>query len=162
MLLAVRLVKLIESHSEQLSRELSEKVWNSPRCSDLHKIPSSELVARTREIYRNLNDWLLDKTEDELEQRYTELGARRAEQGVAYSHFHWAITATKEHLRAFVQREGLSDSAMELHGELELLYLVGKFFDRTLYYAAVGYERERERIGGKQRRRKGDDQTKHT
>jgi hypothetical protein len=155
-MLAIRLVELIEKHSERLSRELSEKVWNSPRCSDLHKVPSAELEARTHEIYRNLSDWLLNKTEAELEQRYTELGARRCEQGVAYSHFLWAVTATKEHLRTFVQREGLSDTAMELHGELELLFLLGKFFDRALYYAAVGYERERDRIGGRQRRRKGD------
>jgi hypothetical protein len=155
-MLAIRLVELIEKHSERLSRELSEKVWNSPRCSDLHKVPSAELEARTHEIYRNLSDWLLNKTEAELEQRYTELGIRRCEQGVAYSHFLWAVTSTKEHLRIFVQREGLSDTAMELHGELELLFLLGKFFDRALYYAAVGYERERERIGGKQRRRKGD------
>ena len=155
-MLAIRLVELIEKHSERLSRELSEKVWNSPRCSDLHKVPSAELEARTHEIYRNLSDWLLNKTEAELEQRYTELGARRCEQGVAYSHFLWAVTATKEHLRIFVQREGLSDTAMELHGELELLFLLGKFFDLALYYAAVGYERERERIGGRQKRRKGD------
>ena len=46
---------------------------------------------------------------------------------------------------------------MELHGELELLYLLGRFFDRVLYYAAVGYEQERNRIGGKQTRRKGDE-----
>jgi hypothetical protein len=65
-------------------------------------------------------------------------------------------------MRAFVQREGLSDSAMELHGELELLHLLGQFFDRALYYAAVGYERERDRIGGRQRRRKGDEQRKFT
>jgi len=159
-MLAVRLVKLIEKHSEQLSRELSEKVWDSPRCSDLHKVPPNELDARTHEIYRNLSDWLLDKTEAELERRYTELGARRAEQGVAYSHFLWAIISTKEHMRAFVQREGLSDTAMELHGELELLFLLGQFFDRALYYAAVGYERDRDRVGGRQRRRKGDEQRK--
>lgn len=147
-MLAIRLVRLIENHSEQLSRELSEKVWHSPRCSDLHKVPATELEARTREIYRNLSDWLVDKTEAEVERRYTELGEARAQQGVAYSHFVWAITATKEYLRAFVQREGLSDNAMELHGELELLHLLGQFFDRALYYAAVGYERERDRIGG--------------
>ena len=160
-MLAVRLVRLIENHSEQLSRELSEKVWNSPRCSDLHKVPPDELKARTHEIYRNLSEWLLNKTEAELEQRYTELGMRRAEQGVPYSHFLWAITATREHMRTFVQREGLSDSAMELHGELELMHLLGQFFDRALYYAAVGYELERERIGGKQKRRKGDDQKRY-
>ncbi len=159
-MLAVRLVRLIENHIEQLSRDLSEKVWNSPRCSDLNKVPASELQARTREIYRNLSDWLLDKTETQVEQRYTELGAARAQQGVAYSHFVWAIISTKEHVRAFVQREGLSESAMELHGELELLHLLSQFFDLVLYNAAVGYEQERNRIGGKQRRRKGDAQTK--
>jgi len=161
-MLAVRLVRIIENHIEQLSRELSEKVWNSPRCSDLNKVPATELEARTREIYRNLSDWLLDKTEAEVERRYTELGAARALQGVAFSHFVWAITSTKEHVRAFIQREGLSDSAMELHGELELLHLLGQFFDLVLYYAAVGYEQERNRIGGRQRRRKGDEQKKFT
>ena len=155
-MLAVRFVRLIESHIEQLSRDLSEKVWNSPRCSDLNKVPATQLEARTREIYRNLSDWLLDKAEAQVERRYTELGATRAQQGVAYSHFVWAIVSTKEHVRAFVQREGLSESAMELHGELELLHLLGQFFDLVLYYAAVGYEQERNLIGGRQRRRKGD------
>ncbi len=104
----------------------------------------------------------MDKTEAEVERRYTELGAARAEQGVAYSHFVWAIISTKEHVRAFVQREGLSESAMELHGELELLHLLSQFFDLVLYYAAVGYEQERNRIGGRQGRRKGDVQRKST
>ena len=161
-MLAVRLVRLIESHIEELSRDLSEKVWNSPRCSDLHKVPATELEARTCEIYRNLSDWLLDKTEAQVERRYTELGAMRAQQGVAYSHFVWAIISTKEHVRAFVQREGLSESAMELHGELELLHLLSQFFDLVLYYAAVGYEQERNRIGGRQTRRKEDEQRKFT
>jgi len=155
-MLAGRLVRLIEKHSEQLSRELSEKVWNSPRCSDLHKVPPDELRHRASEIYHNLNNWLMEKTESDIEQRYTELGARRAEQGVAYSHFLWAITETKAHVLAFIQREGLSDSAVELHGELELMYLLGKFFDRALYFTAVGYEQERTRLGTNQQRRKDD------
>jgi len=155
-MLAIRLVQLIESHIEQLSRELSEKAWNAPQCSDLRKVPASELEARTREIYRNLCDWLRDKAETQVERRYTELGARRAEQGVSYSHIFWAITATKQHVRTFIQREGLSESAMELHGELELLHLVSQFFDHALYYIALGFEHERDRIGGSLRRRKGD------
>jgi hypothetical protein len=155
-MLAVRLVKLIENHTEQLSRELSEQVWNSPRCSDLHKVPATELQPRTREIYRNLCDWLQDKAETEVERRYTELGARRAQQGVSYSHVYWAITATKQHVYGFIQREGLSDNAMELRGELELLHLLSQFFDHALYYIALGFEHERDRIGGSLRRRKGD------
>ena len=142
-MLAVRLVRLIESHSEQLAHGLLEKVWNSPKCSDLRKVPAAELEARTHEIYHNLSDWLTNKTEADVERRYTEIGAARAAQGVAFSHFVWAITATREHVRSFLQREGFVDSAVELHGQLELLHLLDQFFDRALYYAAVGYERDR-------------------
>ena len=50
-MLANRLVRLIENHSEQLSRELSEKVWNSPRCSDLHTVSYTHLTLPTnREV----------------------------------------------------------------------------------------------------------------
>lgn len=157
-MLAGRLVRLIEKNSERLSHELSEKVWNSPRCSDLHKVPPDELKARTREIYQNLSSWLMDMTELEIEMRYTDLGVRRAGQGVAFSHFLWAITATREHMVAFVKREGFSDSPLELQGELELMHILSQFFDRALYHAAMGYERERSRIGGNLRRRKEDHQ----
>ena len=34
---------------------------------------------------------------------------------------------------------------------------LAKPIDRALYYTAVGYEQERDRIGGKQKRRKGDE-----
>jgi hypothetical protein len=47
---------------------------------------------------------------------------------------------------------------MELHGELELMHLLNQFFDRALYYTAVGYERERARIGTNLKRRKEDHQ----
>jgi len=100
-----------------------------------------------------LSDWLLNKTEAQLAHRYTELGATRFQQGVAYSHFLWAITATKEHVRAFIDREGLADNAMELNGKLELLQMLDHFFDRSLYYAALGYEQERNRIGTQHTRR---------
>jgi len=155
-MLAGGLVTLIESNAEQLARDLSEKVWNSANCSDLRKVPPDELRARTREIYNNLSHWLLNMTDAEIEQRYTQLGARRAAQGVAYSHFLWAITATKEHMCDFVEREGFSDSAIDLHGELELMRLLRQFFDRALFHAAVGYERERARIGSGLKRRRED------
>ena len=160
-MLAGRLVRLIEKNSEKLARELSEKVWNSPRCSDLRKVPPDELQARTREIYQNLNNWMMDMTETEIERRYTELGARRAAQGVAYSHFLWAITATREHMTAFVQREGFSDTPMQLQGELELMHILAQFFDRALYFTAMGYEQERARIGTNLRRRRDDHQAAH-
>src|SRR5437879_6139708 len=88
-----------------------------------------------------LSDWLLSKTEEEVAKRYMELGALRASQGVSFSHFLYAITATKEHLHQFLQREAFSDTGLALYGELELVLMLDQFFDRALYYAARGYER---------------------
>jgi hypothetical protein len=140
-MLASKLVRLIEAHSDQLSDDLLSKFLNSEKCSDLRKVPAGEIKDRTREIYRNLSDWLLSKTEDEIAARYMALGERRASQGIALSHFVYAMAITKEHLQQFIQRETLSDTSLALYSELELVLMLDQFFDRALYYATRGYER---------------------
>ena len=142
-MLAARLVNLIEAHSQPLAEGLLKKLLTSERTADLRKVPEKELEERTYEIYRNLSDWLLNKTEADIERRYTEIGQRRAQQGVAFSHFLWAIVATKAHLHEFLRREGLVDKPVELIGEMELLQALDQFFDRALYHASVGHERAR-------------------
>jgi len=139
-MVSLKLVRLIEAHSEELATGLMEKFLTSERTQDLHKVQLEELKQRRYEIYHNLSDWLLTKTEADIERRYTELGARRASQGVAYSQFCWATTITKEHLWEFLQREDPMDRAIDILGSMDLLRLLDQFFDRALYYAARGYE----------------------
>lgn len=142
---AVRLVQLIESDAERLSEGLMHKLRSSSRCAELFQhVPADELKRRTHEIYRNLGDWLLTKTESEIEERYVGLGMRRARQGVPFSAFLWAISSTKEYLWEFLQREGLLEEPVELFGEIDLLHSLERFFDRVLYFAAMGYESARE------------------
>ena len=140
-MLAMRLVRLIELHAERLSRDLIHRLEKNPHCSDLRKVPQEELMARSFEIYRNLSDWLLYKTEHELERVYTEVGVRRSRQGVAFSHLLYAITGTKEELWRFLQDEGVVTKPVELFGEMELFRLLDQFFDKALFYLAIGYER---------------------
>jgi hypothetical protein len=142
---AVRLVNLIETHADRLSEGLLHKLRSSEQYGELlHRVPPDELQRRTHEIYRNLSDWLLTKTESEIEERYVGIGMRRAHQGVPFSAFLWAITTTKEYLWEFMQREGLLEEPVELFGEIELLHSLERFFDRVLYFAAVGYENARQ------------------
>jgi hypothetical protein len=143
-MLASRLIHLIEDNSDELARGLLEKLQRSPRTAQLAaQVPAEELHERTYEIYRNLTDFLGTTAESELERRYSELGARRAAQGVPFSHFLWAVLLTKQHLHEFIQREGFLERPMELVQQLELLRSLDQFFNRALYYAAVGYERAR-------------------
>jgi hypothetical protein len=138
---AVKLVQLIETHADALSEGLMHELKNSERCRELlNRVPADELRRRTYEIYRNLGDWLLNKTETEVEERYIGLGTRRARQGVPFSNFLWAISITKEYLAEYLLREGVLEEPVEFYGEMELLRSVGRFFDRVLFFTAIGYE----------------------
>jgi len=95
------------------------------------------------EIYRHLGDWLMTKDELDLEQRYLRIGARRAKQEVPFSQVAWAIVLTKDNLWEFLKKEREIDRPVEIFGELEMLQLLDHFFDRTIYYAAIGYEKAR-------------------
>ena len=90
-MISLRLVQLIERHSDELATELVAKLENSSRTSELHKVPAEELRRRIHEILQHLSEWLITKTGHDIEQRYFEIGERRASQGVALSDFCWAI-----------------------------------------------------------------------
>lgn len=139
-MLAMRLVRLIETHADRLSENLTRRLENDTFCAELRKVPREELEARSYEIFSHLTDWLLYKTEYDLERAYTEIGIRRAKQQVALSHVLYAVNATKEQLWAFLQDEGVVTKPVELFAEMELFRLLDQFFDKALYYLAVGYE----------------------
>ena len=142
-MIALRLVRLIENHSDELAVGLMTKFQNSPRTRELLKVPAGELRDRSYEIYRNLSAWLLHTKESEIEQRYVDIGARRAAQEVPLSEVCWAIMLTKEYLWDFLEQQGFLRSSLEILGELELLRLLDQFFDRALCFAAEGYEQVR-------------------
>jgi hypothetical protein len=139
-MLTHRLVRLIETHSEALASSLLEKVQNSKFTVSFQNVPPEELKGRVAEIYRHLGEWLLAKTDAELERRYHEIGARRYQQNVPASELVWAIILAKRTLWEFLAWESVPDRLAEVFGELELLQLLGSFFDRAVHYAVQGYE----------------------
>src|SRR5208283_708099 len=95
MMLSHRFVRHIEDRSEALASGLLHKLQRSTRTEAFRKVPPDELTDRVSEIYRHLGEWLLDKSESDIEQRYTQIGVRRAQQGVPLSQLIWAIMLTK-------------------------------------------------------------------
>lgn len=142
MMLAYRLVRLIENHSDSLANGLLHRVQHSELTQGYQSVPPEELRQRVYEIYRHLGDWLLGKSAFDIERRYVEIGARRAAQQVPLSQVVWTIIQTKENLWDFLRNEAVLDRPMEIFGELEMLQLLEQFFDRAIYYATVGHERE--------------------
>jgi hypothetical protein len=142
-MIAVRLVRLIEQHSDELTDGLLRKFQSSPRTGDLRKVPLKDLRDRSHEILCNLSEWLLSKSDADVARRYLEIGALRATQGVSLAHVCWGIVLTKEHIWGFLQREGFLRGPLEIYGEMELLQLLDQFFDRAICYCAEGHEKAR-------------------
>ncbi len=140
-MLAYRLVRLIENHSERLAETLLERLRTCDKCSAFHKVPAQEFRQRVYEVYDHLGEWLLGKKEEDIARRYEEIGARRAAQGVPLSQLIYALVLVRDHLWEYLKHEAGVEKPVEVFGELEMLQLLEQFFDRACYYAAVGYER---------------------
>jgi hypothetical protein len=59
---------------------------------------------------------------------------------VPASQLTWTIILTKENLWEYLQKESVLDRPAEVFGELEMLQLLDQFFDRAIYYGAMGQE----------------------
>ena len=152
-MLAARLIQLIETHAEGLTREVLQDFTTNPKTQLLQKAPRAELEARIGSLYRNLGAWIGDPRDDAVQAEYEEWGRRRFRQGIPLSEIVYALVLIKHHLRRYIRDHGLvqfsADSAVSgeflpvhLHAVQELNFMVGEFFDRALYYLARGYEAE--------------------
>lgn len=142
-MLGTKFARLVEKHCDSLSKGLVQKLRTSERTFAFRVVPEHELTHDAQVLYRNLTDWLITRTELDVQQRYMQIGARRAQQGIPLDQFIWALVVSKEHLWLFMQREAVADGALAVLGELEFLLALEQFFDRALYYATLGYAQER-------------------
>lgn len=139
-MLGMKLVRLIEAHSEALSRGLTEQIRSSDRTSDFNKISAEELSLAAADLYRHLGEWLLQKTERDIAGRFHTIALRRASEGIRVHQFIWALMLSRDHLWRFLQYESFADNIVALHGEMELQHMLNQFFDRAVYYSVLGYE----------------------
>jgi hypothetical protein len=137
-------MKLIETHADALAETLEAKIVSSDRCMDYSRVSGEELKTLVGGIYGQLGLWLVTKTEEDVERRYTMIGTRRAEQCVPVSQLLWCIVMVKENLWDYLKNLESLESTSEIFGELELMQMVDQFFDRAMYFAVRGHERVRE------------------
>jgi hypothetical protein len=139
-MLGIRLVRLIEKHSEDIAGGLTARLRTSERTPGYHNLREDELRTSVTALYSHLEDWLLKKTDSDIEQHFKDVGAKRALDGIPSSELAWALMMSKSQLWTFVYREAAAEKALELYSELEFLETLDRFFDRAIYYALIGYE----------------------
>ena len=139
---ALKLIQHMKTNAERMSEEVIRKIRSSERCNQLLLVlPIEEQRRSTFEVYRDLTAWLGTESDATIENRYVALGTLRAQQGVPFSNLYWAICIAHEHLWGYMQQECLLEEPVEFWGGVILLRSLTQFFDRTLYFALVGYEK---------------------
>jgi hypothetical protein len=147
-ILAHKFMRLIEVHADALAETLDKKIADSERCATYSRVSAGELKTLVGGIYGQLGQWLVTKTEEDIERRYTMIGVRRAEQSVPVSELLWCIVLVKENLWEYLKNNETLENTQQIFGELELMQMADQFFDRAMYYAVRGHEKVREaRLG---------------
>jgi len=141
-MLSARLIQIIEDHAEQLTRGLIDDLLSNNHTPHYHHLTREELHYRTYEVYRHLGRWLSNETEAAIESSYTRLGKKRLAEGIPLSEIVYSLGLVKHHLLEYIHLSGMIDSAVDLYGDRELQRLVGRFFDKAVYYTVRGFEHD--------------------
>ncbi|HXY48674.1 MAG TPA: hypothetical protein VEI01_04420 [Terriglobales bacterium] len=138
----LKLVQHMKTNADRMSEGMLQKIRNSERCGALlQKVPAEEHKRYALQIYLDLTDWLAAETDSVVEQHYSVLGIRRAQQGVPFSNLFWAVCIARDYLWEYIQQECLLDEPVEFWGGVNLLRSLNQFFDRALYFTLVGYQK---------------------
>ncbi len=141
-MISQRLVDMIESHADELTRGWLKEVQRHEATPGYHSLPEATLYKRAYDVYANLGRWVgSERRHEEVERAYTALGRDRFREGLPLSEVIEALNLTKYQLWAYIRDYGLLDSALQLYQALELYNSVVLFFDRAAYYIILGYER---------------------
>lgn len=139
---ALKLVRHMKTNAGPMSGTVIQKIRNSERCAGLAgKISAEEQKHTIAEVYCDLVNWLSDEPSSSLRERYISMGMRRAQQGVPFSDLYWAVCIAHEYLWEYMQEECLLDQPVEFWGGVNLLRSLTQFFDNTLYFVALGYQK---------------------
>jgi hypothetical protein len=140
-MISEKLVKLIESNADVLTRHWLADVRENPSTPTYHIFDEDKLYKRAHLVYSQLSHWISRETsKDEVKNYYVKLGEERFNEGFALHEVVSALVLVKRHLWLHVLSDGQLSTAFELYQSLELNNRVVLFFDRAIYYTIIGYE----------------------
>lgn len=145
MVLASRLIKIIEKNSDVIADRWVEDVITLPYTRSYWNIPRDVLHERAESVCNRMGYYLGRRLPKErLAGFYRKMGKARRADGHPVEDVIMALFLLKRHIWLFVLQEGLLTTNLELYQALELNNRVVLYFDRAIYYVTQGYAEEDE------------------
>jgi len=136
-----RLVDLIEGNADELTASYVQDIRRDPRMPSYQGFDQKEIYKRAYRVYSQLGKWVSNETtKEDVRDYWTALGRQRRREGFPFSEIVLSLCHIRRLLWSKIQAAGLLDTALDLYQAMDLQHRVLVFFDRAIYYAAVGYE----------------------
>ncbi len=143
-----KLVEIIEKNREELTRRSFRELLSRDETKSYREIQQDLLSERISDVYDRLISWLKkERSALDVRKYYVDLGKRRFSEGIPLSEVLLAFMLLKRHLWLFVTEKQFFDSTYECYQALELNNKVVLFFDRVIFFAALGSEEELYKAG---------------
>jgi len=139
-MLSGRLVRLIESHWEEIISSVISRIRSEPEGAHYRASIESELREWGRLVLQNLGQWLTGSKEDEVALQYELLGKLRFQENVPLFHSVHVLSVVRERVLDFVEEHIYAKTSVELYGQEELDRRLGRFFDLLTVHLVKGYE----------------------
>ena len=139
-MLSSKLIRMIESHTEQITAEAIQRVRHDPELSHLKTVSDSELRAGARHILKHLGDWLAESDDRQVASCYQGLGKQRYEESIPLDEIVRNYQNLKDLIVSYVRNQGVRETTLEIYAEEELEHLLSRFFDKVIYQVVRGYE----------------------
>jgi len=143
MIVASKLIKVIEKNSDVIADKWVDEVTTSPYTRSYWNVSREELHERATSICDRIGYFLGRRLPKErLASFYRRVGESRKAQGYEVEEVVMALLLLKRHIWLFVLQEGFLSANLELYQALELNNRVVLYFDRAIYFVTQAYSRK--------------------
>ncbi len=146
MILASKLVKIIEKNSDTIADRWLDEVTTLPYTRTYWNVQPDVLHERAASVCKRMG-YFLDRRlpRERMAAFYRRLGRTRRTEGFPVEELVMALLLLKRQIWLFVLQEGLLTTNLELYQALELNNRVVLYFDRAIYYVTQAYSEEDDR-----------------
>lgn len=137
--LTEKLIKIIESSSEEIARNWCQEVRDSQYTPTLKTIPSERCYPIAMKVYRDLGYWLKDPEKHDLKSNYEKFGESLHRLGIRMEEVVMILVMVKRYLWLHLLERGVMATDLDVYQTLELNNRVVLYFDRAIYHSLTGY-----------------------
>ena len=139
--LSKKYVELVEKNSVKLTERVMKDIKKHPGTKTYRTYDDAQLSKRIFNVYNEFGKWMSTATTMEnIKEVYTALGKQRRQEGFALSEVIQTLIITRRHIWLLVESEGWLDTALDLRLAIDLINRSVLFFDRAIYFTALGFE----------------------